>query len=143
MTEYEIADLAAAGASNAIGLTALIQNAIGSFGEAIQQFMTILFAYLAAAYLVGSKLETRQAWIFNTLYVFWQLWTISAVATRGAIVLMLRDRLLALVEINWKLAHTPDVLVVTSVVLLSAALAASLYFMWSVRNPKTVTTRAV
>jgi len=89
---------------------------------------------LAAAYLVGKDLSSRQAWIFTGLYVLWQLWTIVVVAIRGAAVFGIAARWS---EVSGKelpmLFRVSDVVIPCAVVLLLGALAASLYFMWTTR----------
>jgi hypothetical protein len=143
MTEYEIADLAVSGSFRIQGQVALFQTQVSSVGEGIQQFMTILFSYMAAAYFVGMNLSRKQAWIFTVIYVMWQLWAIVAVISRGfalqQIVEVLRRLLDSQGEISAAasiLAEIPILLRMSSISLLLAALIASLYFMWSIRHPK-------
>ena len=63
MTEYEIADLAISKGAYIQDITANFQSMIDSQGSITQQFMTVLFAYLAAAYFIGATLSKRQVWI--------------------------------------------------------------------------------
>jgi hypothetical protein len=135
MTEYEIADLAASNTSHLIGLGSMIQTQIASMADGIQQFMTILFGYLAASYFVGASLDKRQVWILSTLYVLWQLWVIIAVVARGIFLALVQNRFMELGGNGSVLGSVPDVLRSSAALLLCAALLASLYFMWSVRHP--------
>ena len=59
MTEYEIADLAISRGLEIHALTANYQAMIDSRGVLTQQFMTVLFAYLAAAYFIGATLSRK------------------------------------------------------------------------------------
>jgi hypothetical protein len=137
MTEYEIADLAASKIANLIGLGSMIQVQVASIAEAIQQFMTILFGYLAAAYFVGAKLDRRQAWILTSLYILWQLWTISSLATRGVFLGLVQERFVELLGATTTVLGQAPLYLRTGVLFLAvAALLASLYFMWSVRHPQ-------
>jgi hypothetical protein len=61
MTEYEIADLAISNQAYIIDMAASFQEQIASRDALTQQFMTVLFAYLAAAYFIGATLSRRQA----------------------------------------------------------------------------------
>jgi hypothetical protein len=51
--------------------------------DGIQQYMSILFGYIVAAYFIGENLGRRQVWIFTTLYVMWQAWLIAAIGGRS------------------------------------------------------------
>jgi hypothetical protein len=55
MSPYELMDLGQSNHSNATALIAV--------------FLSLSFAYLAAAYFVGSKLSRSQVFVLNTLYV--------------------------------------------------------------------------
>lgn len=137
MTEYEIADLAASKVFQLQGLGSMLQVQIASIGDGIQQFMSLMFAYIAAAYFVGANLDRRQAWIFTTLYILWQAWTIAATMARGVVMGLIQGRFVELQGSDAALEGVPIVLRTTSGALLVAALLASLYFMWTVRHPKT------
>ncbi len=136
MTEYEIADLAASKVFQLQGLASMLQVQIASIGEGIQQFMTILFAYMAAAYFVGAKLDRTQAWIFTTLYILWQAWTIAATMARGVFMALIEARFVELQGSGTALESVPVVLRMSASTLLIAALLASLYFMWTIRHPR-------
>jgi len=53
MTEYEIADLALSKAMQLQGAVSLMQVQMGTMGDGIQLFMSVLFGFLAAAYFIG------------------------------------------------------------------------------------------
>jgi len=77
MSPYELSDLSQSNFSNATALIAV--------------FLSLSFAYLAAAYFVGSKLTRSQVFILNTLYIlFAGITAYSATAfSNGAVKLML------------------------------------------------------
>ena len=138
MTEYEIADLAASKAFELQGSVSLFQVQIASIGDAIQQFMYALFAFLVAAYFVGANLDRRQTWIFTGVYTMWQIYTMSVLAARSFLFIKLSEGLGKMLdppepELGW----LPWVLGSASLLILTIALIASLYFMWSVRHAKT------
>ena len=138
MTEYEIADLAASKIFQIQGQISLLQVQVGTIADGIQQFMTILFGYIAAAYFVGSTLERRQMWIFTGIYVLWQFWVIATIAIKGNVLYLQLDRLTDFQGTITVLGDTVPVLIRgTLIMFLLAALIASLYFMWSIRHPKT------
>jgi len=137
MTEYEIADLAASKAMQLQGGASLIQVQMGTVGDGIQLFMSVLFGFLAAAYFIGAQLERRQALIFSALYLMWQIWTLAAIASRSFMMLQLTASFGELSGGQAEfIANIPLTLVVTLMTILPGALFASLFFMWSVRHPK-------
>jgi len=137
MTEYEIADLAASNFSNLIEMVSVIQVQAISITDGILQFMTILFSYIAAAYFVGASLNRQQAWILTSLYLFWQLWTIGVTLARGAMLTALQLEFVKELQRGGEIINVTYALRSTAIVLMLAALAASLYFMWSLRQPNT------
>jgi hypothetical protein len=137
MTEYEIADLAASKAFQLQGGVSLFQTAISMMTDIIQQYMNILFAYIIAAYFIGANLSRRQVWVLTTLYGMFQTWMIVAIIGRGYILGRIVEDFIELQGSSEALVVLPTALRITSVALLVAVLFASLYFMWSVRHPKT------
>ena len=138
MTEYEIADLAASKAFEFQGAVSLLQVQSTTVGEATQQFMYALFAFLVATYFVGAGLNRRQTWVFTGIYILWQIHTISILVTRSLLLINISEGLTKLVDpppplLGW----LPWVLSSTSLFLLTIALVASIYFMWSTRHSKT------
>jgi hypothetical protein len=138
MTEYEIADLAISKGAYIQDITANFQSMIDSQGSITQQFMTVLFAYLAAAYFIGATLSKRQVWIFSILYFAWQSWTILIHSVRGISVKVTLEKLKETTDFgSTGTALTdvlPNIIQIAHFGLLTAALAASLYFMWDVRK---------
>ena len=141
MTEYEIADLAVSKVMQIQGLGGLFQGQLDTVGSLVQQFMTVLFAFLAAAHFIGGSLSRRQVVIFTSLYTIWQSWTIVLHTVRGLGIEITLAELQALGAIDERGREITDVMQpligITQFSLLSAALIASLYFMWDVRHPKT------
>ena len=137
MTEYEIADLAASRAFELQGGVSLLQAQIAILADGVQQYMSILFGYIAAAYFIVGNLGGRQAGVFTTLYVMWQVWMISAIGVRSFLLQLIVEDLQEIVATPAALTYAPAVLNPALTSLLLAALLASLYFMWNVRHPKT------
>jgi hypothetical protein len=137
MTEYEIADLAASKAFELQGVISLFQTAISMMTDIVLQYMNILFAYMIAAYFIGPNLGRRQVWVLTTLYVLFQTWMIVVILGRGYLIGQIVEGLQELLGSSPVLEGLPFAIRTTSAVLLVAVLFASLYFMWSVRHPKT------
>ena len=137
MTEYEVADFAFSRTMQVQGLGALFQAQLDAAGDIIQQFMTVLFGYLVAAHFIGANLSRRQAVIFSSLYVIWQTWAIVLHSVRGVGVRITLEEIRQLRDLPQMTEIMPHIIAVTQFSLLAAALAASLYFMWDVRHPKT------
>jgi hypothetical protein len=138
MTEYEIADLAASKAFELQGQVSLLQVQSTTVSDAIQQFMYALFAFLVATYFVGASLNRRQVWIFTGLYTLWQIHTMFILGTRLFVLIKISEDLAKLFDSPQPLlGWLPLALSGSSVFLLTIALIASIYFMWSVKHPKT------
>jgi hypothetical protein len=137
MTEYEIADLAASKAFQLQGQVSLFQTAISMMTDIVLQYMNILFAYMIAAYFIGANLGRRQVWVLTTLYVLFQTWMIVAIIGRGYMAGRIMEGIIGLQHSSGGFDRLPLALRTTSVALLVAVLFASLYFMWSIRHPKT------
>jgi hypothetical protein len=140
MTEYELADLAISRQLEINEVASNFQAIIDARGALTQQFMTVLFAYLAAAHFIGASLNRKQVWIFSTLYFLWQSWTILVFLTRDFAARVTLQRLLELNESSSEvLALTefmPKMIAIAQPTLMLVALAVSLYFMWDERSSK-------
>ena len=79
MTPYEIADLAQSYLSNSIAAMAV--------------YLTLVFAYLAAAYIVGKDLTRTQVSILNALFLTFSVTTAFGVAayTNGGVQLSIQS----------------------------------------------------
>ena len=141
MTEYEIADLAFSQQFEIQGLGDGMMTMLALIAEAITQYMSVLFGYIATAYFVGAKLTRTQLWIFSVLYVFWQLLTISMIGFRSGSAALIASRIQDLLlrtdatQHSEFMSSSPAWIGSSLVTLLLLALLASLYFMWSVRRP--------
>ena len=137
MTEFESAQLVYMQAERAGNLMSLIQTQ----GELIQndatQFTTLIFGYLLVAYFIGSHLTKVQVVILNTLYIASIGSTVFQMVTGGLTAMGFLERFYEVSENTRELsAMNPDYLFF-GVALNIALIIASLYFMWSVRHPKT------
>ena len=137
MTEYEIADLAASSAFKLQGQVSLFQTSITMMTDVVQQFMGLLFGFIIAAHFIGASLGRRQVYIFTMLYVLWQIWMISVIASRGYLARLILERLAENGDPGTDALSITPILTATSLSLLVAALSASLYYMWCVRHPRT------
>ena len=137
MTEYEIADLAASSAFQLQGQVSLFQTAVTMMTDVVQQFMGLLFGFIIAAHFIGASLGKRQVYVFTTLYVSWQVWMILVIASRGYLTGKILDSFQENGDSSSLAFSITPILTVTSLCLLIAALSASIYFMWCVRNPRT------
>jgi len=133
MTEYEIADLAVSTQELFWQQAQTLQGTLEQAFNALEYFGTLLFGYLMVAYFIGAKLTRVQVGIFTTLYLFWvvrlgvvlNIVLISSQMTIGEMRKISPDLIL----------HDPPVW--GPYAILALLTLASLYFMWSVRHPKT------
>jgi small-conductance mechanosensitive channel len=146
MSEFELAQLEFMQSEQLGNILSLIQGQSGLIANDMTNFTTVLFGYLIVAYFIGGHLTRTQLWILNTLYI--------ATAISGMLI-MLADLggLLGYWQSANELAKemgdegvTSDRTVNTvlsgrfilgGMLLNITLILASLYFMWSIRHPKT------
>lgn len=137
MTEFESAQLVYMQAERAGNLMSLIQTQ----GELIQndatQFTTLIFGYLLVAYFIGSHLTKVQVVILNTLYIASVGSTVFQMVTGGLTAMGFLERFYEVSENTRELSAMNSDYLLFGVALNIALIIASLYFMWSVRHPKT------
>jgi len=123
MTEYELVDALNGNMSAMMSSQAL--------------FLSVLFAYLLAAYTVGSKLTQFQAVFISLVFLIFTLAGSSALAAMSNEISYYR---LAIADIRGSDVGggIPANLVGPMFVLVRILVATgALYFMWQVRHPKT------
>jgi hypothetical protein len=120
MTEYELVESIGVYASNSL--------------QALSLFLTIVSAYLIAAFMAGDKLARRQVIIINTLFIIGAL-----LFTYSTVGLLIRQvyyaSQLAKIETDTFLAGRAPIAPIIGLVQLGG-IAASLKFMWDIRHPK-------
>jgi hypothetical protein len=133
MTEYEIADLAVSTQEVFFQQWELAQGMGDRAFDLIQQFGNLLFGYLIVAYFVGAQLTRVQSAILTVLYLAWQVrlfFVLYGLQINGSILVEGMREISP--DVNLAI---PSILAVLA--LLSCLTLASLYFMWSIRHPKT------
>jgi hypothetical protein len=137
MTEFETAQLVYMQAERAGNLMSLIQTQ----GELIQndatQFTTLIFGYLLVAYFIGSHLTKVQVVILNVLYIASVGSTVFQMVTGGLTAMGFLERFYEVSDNTRELSAMNADYLLFGVTLNIALILASLYFMWSVRHPKT------
>ena len=133
MTEYEVAELAISNEALYWQVAEIAQGSLAQIGEILGRFMSILFGYLIVAFFVGAQLTRVQAGIFTLLYLFWLVRLSMTVNIIGSSLFNTLDKMR---EMN------PDMPIPASsftglYILLLFVTAASLYFMWNIRHPRT------
>jgi hypothetical protein len=136
MTEYEIADLALSNAEAIRSQIALMQEQSLVNNTRLNLFYTFLFGYLITAYVVGAALTKIQVSLLNLLYL------VAILINRRMYYLGLQQHQ----ELKNGLRQLQDVpspppltnygfefVIITSIIMILV----SLFFMWSVRHPKT------
>lgn len=123
MNEYELLDL--------------MTSTIDSMGSCFTIYLSIVSGYLIVAYLVGEKLTLAQTLIIGVLFVFGaglQVWGIQAYAMAIREYLEQKNALSPLTEYQEGILNDNGGTIFAT--LMGVGIAASLYFMWSVRHPK-------
>ena len=109
-------------------------NVIAAFGMLI----TLMSGYLVVAYLVGEKLTRAQVMIINLLYVIGALTVVAGHSQYMADVMLARlqahvsDPQVFVAVDSAQLTLIPATLALVNISLITA----SLYFMWSIRHPR-------
>jgi hypothetical protein len=121
MTEYELAD-------------AIASYSVAAM-TAMTLYLTAVTAYLVAAFVAGSRLSGKQVSIVNAIFLF-----VAGFFTYGTAGYFNRQlyyvgKLAALVPDESLLMNIETIVFIVTVELLG--IVASLYFMWSIRHPKT------
>ena len=111
----------------------VLQGSLDQAVNILEVFGTLLFGYLMVAYFIGAQLTRVQVGILTTLYLFWvvRLGIVLNVITIGSQTIIGELRKIS-----------PDLILdIPSgwgpYAILTLLTLASLYFMWSIRHPKT------
>ena len=121
MTTYELADLA--------------QSAFANATSAFTVLLSVVFAYIVSAYLVGAKLTQMQVRMLTFVFVIVAMfigWSMAAYANGGILLnrLAFPDSVGRFFDPkNWL---APLIIGINMVIILVA-----LKFMWDIRHPKT------
>ena len=108
---------------------------LGNSQTGLGLYLSILSGYLIIAYLVGAKLTRLQVWIVTTLFI-WSSASVSlwfAAWWGRALEFALEAKKL---NPERQVDNSPEALLVFTL-MLWGGIVASLFFMWSVRHPKT------
>ena len=123
MTEYELVDALNGNMSAMMSSQAL--------------FLSVLFAYLLAAYTVGSKLTQFQVAFISLVFLIFALAGSTGLVAMSNEMSYYRAAIAAIRDSDVR-GGTPVNLVVPVFILVRILVATgALYFMWQVRHPKT------
>lgn len=115
----------------------MLEVAYVAWGNAVSilaLLITILSAYLVAAYLAGRSMTRSQVIIINTLYIFlstFLLWGLVNMALRAA---GFEDIAYSMAEGELAAFSSQEGIAIGTVTVFGVAILASLKFMWDVRN---------
>jgi hypothetical protein len=137
MTEYEIADLALSTQEGIREHGSLLQAQVSLALSSLSVYFSLIFGYLLAAYFVGANLTRAQSVILTLLYLSTLVLNRSAFLS---IQLAGKDINMGLMELNpdaRPIFLLSDAGIVFGTAVSAALIVSTLYFMWSVRHPKT------
>ena len=137
MTEYEIADLALSTQEGIRRQVGLVQEQASRALSSLSVYFSLIFGYLLAAYFVVANLTRAQNVILTLLYLSTIFLNRSAFLS---IQLGGKDLNMGLMELNPDARPVfilSDAGIVFATAVSAELIVASLYFMWSVRHPKT------
>jgi hypothetical protein len=137
MTEYEMADLVLSTQEGIRQQVGLVQDMMSLALSSLSVYFSLIFGYLLVAYFVGANLTRAQNVILTLLYIASMILNRSGMLS---IQLGGKDLIIDLMELSpdARLVFIfSDAGVVIVLTVVAASIAASLYFMWRVRHPKT------
>ena len=124
MTEYELLDLLA--------------GSIDSMYDSVALYLSIVSGYLLVAYLAGTKLTWVQTGIISVLFVAGaglQGWGLLSYQLANEEYMTAKAMISPLTEYQQGIANSGGGKIIASV--MATGVVAALYFMWSVRHPRT------
>lgn len=137
MTEFESAQLVYIQAEREANLLSLIHSQAELIQNDATQFTTLLFGYLLVAYFIGAHLTRAQVIILNILYSVSIGATMFQMTSSAFIALGFLERFLEVSTLrNTDLSAINPGYIVFAVILNIALVITSLYFMWTIRQPK-------
>jgi small-conductance mechanosensitive channel len=146
MTEFEEMTIELMQSERIGNVLSLLQGQSELIANDATNFSTILFGYLIAAYFIGAQLTRPQVTILNVLYLATVISTLAIMAADFAGLMGYWGSANRYMEELERSAVTNDTSIVTvlsgeffllGMVINTALVIASLYFMWSIRHPKT------
>lgn len=137
MTEFEIAQLEFMQAERSANLLNLVQTQGSLIQSDATQFTTLLFGYLLVAYFIGASLTRVQVIILNVLYIASIGASIFQMTTGAFTAIGFLNRFLEVSGNEGEMSPLNPNYIGYGVALNLALILTSLYFMWSVRHPKT------
>jgi hypothetical protein len=129
MTEYEASDRLLALSGNIIALNEAQASHIAIY-------LSVVFAFIAAAYVAGAKLTRFQAAIAYVLFSLFSTLEVFRIVSYGLGI----NRLVSM-SVEWgsqtdALIMSPTIRLLVATALWGAGGIGALLFMWSVRNPR-------
>ena len=119
------------------GWLALMQNQGLLINADTTVLYTLLFGYLLVAYFVGKSLTRAQSMILTALYTVAFLITLGGITLNGVANLGMYAEMMSICPECEQNPMISIPVIILIVVVNLAMLTASLYFIWSVRHPKT------
>ena len=137
MTEFELAQLEFMSAERAANLLELVQAQGAIMQTDSIGFSTLLFGYLLAAYFIGANLTRVQVLILTVLYICSIGGVMFQLVANAYTAMGFMERFYEITD-NTRELTTLNVHYLSYGLLIGTAIVmSSLYFMWTVRHPKT------
>jgi hypothetical protein len=138
MTEYEAAQLSISEVMRVQGLMGIGQTQSELIQNETVQYNTLVFGYLLIAYFIGDKLTRVQVTILNIFYMATVSSSLFQLFFAGAAGISLGKTMMALLPEGTQGNPTATIEFLALGTSVAAGIViTSLYFMWSVRHPKT------
>jgi hypothetical protein len=123
---------------NEFELRELLFATFEQMNSSATMYFTLVSAYLVVSFVAGTRLTRPQLMIINSLYILWVLGTVNTMYSMLTGAVSLEAELVKLgTEFEFGGGAGTNLSTAGFILVQIAGLIASLYFMWSVRHPRT------
>jgi len=121
----------------AFELNDLMMSWYDMMGQDANMYLALVSGYLIVAYSIGEKLSAVQAMIINIFFTVWTGAHVGAIFSEMGAVLDIQRMLIEMEAFSFQRPHESLMIVSVFAAIQIGGIIAALYFMWTVRHPKT------
>jgi hypothetical protein len=104
----------------------------GSFWSSLETYITLIFAYVVAMFVAGSKLRRKQYIVLTSTYSLISLLVLLVILSYASLAIKWQNYS----GLSYVLADYPATTISIEAMTLFSMLVISIWFGWSIRNPK-------
>ncbi|NCF19621.1 MAG: hypothetical protein GWP63_15370 [Haliea sp.] len=122
MTAYELNDL--------------MMSWYAMMGQDANMYLALVSGYLIVAYSIGAKLSSVQAMIINVFFAVWTGSHVMAIFSEMGAVLDIQQMLIDMEAYSFQSPNQSLAIASLFAAIQIGGIIAALYFMWTIRHPK-------